>query len=344
MSLDCTINRRTVFKGAGGLAAASIIGAGAAWSGVTPAHAAGLEVTDHATDGRMETYTFSSPSFSGVTPPLSPAGSNPHANVLLPADYASSGKRYPVLYLFHGGGGNYTQYDRELNIRAMTEGRDLIVVMPDAGVSWHCNPVSARNRKRDWETFQIDELIPWVDATFRTFPEQAGRAVSGFSMGGFGALKYIAKYSDKFASVSAHSGPANLRSKAVEGIVPNLIIAWANLTSHAEFGQPVYGRWPRWHQDLITADNPIENIESYRNKRIFLVAGTSRVSDIPQVGTIINTLTEDTVLNTQREFAAALDSAGIKYERFEEPGGHIIRPERLQQDIDGVVAHLRKAE
>ena len=44
------------------------------------------------------------------------------------------------------------------------------------------------------------------------------------------------------------------------------------------------------------------------------------------------------------EFAAALDSAGIKYERFEEPGGHIIRPERLQQDIDGVVAHLRKAE
>ena len=149
MSLDRTINRRTVFKGAGGLAAASIIGAGAAWSGVTPAHAAGLEVTDHATDGRMETYTFSSPSFSGVTPPLSPAGSNPHANVLLPADYASSGKRYPVLYLFHGGGGNYTQYDRELNIRAMTEGRDLIVVMPDAGVSWHCNPVSARNRKRD---------------------------------------------------------------------------------------------------------------------------------------------------------------------------------------------------
>ena len=344
MSLDRTISRRTVFKGAGGLAAASIIGAGVAWSGVTPAHAAGLEVTDHATDGRMETYTFSSPSFSGVTPPLSPAGSNPHANVLLPADYASSGKRYPVLYLFHGGGGNYTQYDRELNIRAMTEGRDLIVVMPDAGVSWHCNPVSARNRKRDWETFQIEELIPWVDATFRTFPEQAGRAVSGFSMGGFGALKYIAKYSDKFASVSAHSGPANLRSKAVEGIVPNLIIAWANLTSHAEFGQPVYGRWPRWHQDLITADNPIENIESYRNKRIFLVAGTSRVSDIPQVGTIINTLTEDTVLNTQREFAAALDSAGIKYERFEEPGGHIIRPERLQQDIDGVVAHLHKAE
>ena len=296
----------------------------------------------------MHTYEFTTPSIrkrtiSFTSKALNPGLlRNPRANVLLPDGY-DSGKRYPVLYLFHGGGGQYTEFDG-YKIREMTAGRDLIVVMPDAGLGWHCNPVTSPTGPRNWETFQIEELIPWVDATFRTFPEQAGRAVSGFSMGGFGALKYVAKYSDKFASVSAHSGPANLRSKAVEGIVPNLIIAWANLTSHAEFGQPVYGRWPRWHQDLITADNPLEHIESYRNKRIFLVAGTSRVRDIPQVGTIINTLTEDTVLNTQREFAAALDSAGIKYERFEEPGGHIIRPERLQQDIDGVVAHLRKAE
>ena len=326
MSLDRTISRRTVFKGAGGLAAASIIGAGAAWSGVTPAHAAGLEVTDHATDGRMETYTFSSPSFSGVTPPLSPAGSNPHANVLLPADYASSGKRYPVLYLFHGGGGNYTQYDRELNIRAMTEGRDLIVVMPDAGVSWHCNPVSARNRKRDWETFQIEELIPWVDATFRTFPEQAGRAVSGFSMGGFGALKYTAKYYGHFASVSSHSGPASLRS--INGAVAH----WANASSTIDLGGgTVYGT--PWDEARVSADNPVERIESYRGKRIFLVSGTEAFD-----------VNEGFVLPTQREFAAALDRAGIQYERHEEPGGHFVRRERLQQDIDGVVAHLHKAE
>ena len=334
MSFDHSISRRNVFKGAGGLAVASALGAGAALGATTPAHAAGLDVVEHQTYGRMEYYKVSTPSIAW----------KPRVNVLLPDGY-DSGRRYPVLYLLHGGAQNFMKFDKEDDIRGLTAGRDLIVVMPDGGIAgWYCNPVTANLGPRNWETFHIEELIPWVDATFRTFPEQAGRAVSGFSMGGFGALKYTAKYSDKFASVSAHSGPANLRSKAVEGIVPNLIIAWANLTSHAEFGQPVYGRWPRWHQHLITADNPIENIESYRNQRIFLVAGTSRVSDIPQVGTIINTLTEDTVLNTQREFAAALDSAGIKYERFEEPGGHIIRPERLQQDIDGVVAHLHKAE
>ena len=58
----------------------------------------------------------------------------------------------------------------------------------------------------------------------------------------------------------------------------------------------------------------------------------------------LEVVNEDTVLNTQREFAEKLDSAGIKYERFEESGGHLVRPERLQQDVDGVVAHLRKAE
>ncbi|WP_234024570.1 alpha/beta hydrolase-fold protein, partial [Streptomyces baarnensis] len=43
---------------------------------------------------------------------------------------------------------------------------------------------------------------PWIDANFRTYAEYDGRAVSGFSMGGFGALKYAAKYYGHFASVS----------------------------------------------------------------------------------------------------------------------------------------------
>ena len=149
MSLDCTINRRTVFKGAGGLAAASIIGAGAAWSSVTPAHAEGLEVVNHETDGRMETYEFATPSVRKVETPSALAKKfnpsvtrNPRVNVLLPDNY-NSGKRYPVLYLFHGGAGAYDFYDKGLNIRELTAGRELIVVMPDAAVGWHCDPVKS---------------------------------------------------------------------------------------------------------------------------------------------------------------------------------------------------------
>ena len=188
----------------------------------------------------------------------------------------------------------------------------------------------------------MKELLPWVDATFRTFPEQAGRAVSGFSMGGFGALKYNAKYSNYFASVSAHSGPANLRSHNYA------VVRWANVSSAlVELnGGTIYGApKPFWHQDLISADNPMENLESYRNKRIFLVSGNNKdIINFQIVGIISSALNEYFVRETQHEFTAALDSAGIKYERYEEQGGHFVRPERLQQDIDGIVAHLRKAE
>ena len=69
--------------------------------------------------------------------------------------------------------------------------------------------------------------------------------------------------------------------------------------------------------------------------------GHAKVSGLQELFSVLN---EDTVLNTQREFAEKLDSAGIKYERYEEQGGHFVRLERLQQDIDGIVAHLRKAE
>mgnify|MGYP000940454541 CR=1 FL=1 len=344
MSFDHSISRRNVFKGAGGLAVASALGAGAALGATTPAHAAGLDVVEHQTYGRMEYYKVSTPSIAW----------KPRVNVLLPDGY-DSGRRYPVLYLLHGGAQNFMKFDKEDDIRGLTAGRDLIVVMPDGGIAgWYCNPVTANLGPRNWETFHIEELIPWVDATFRTFPEQAGRAVSGFSMGGFGALKYIAKYSDKFASVSAHSGPANLRTTSkdiLNGIpISDVIVRWANFTSAAFelLGGTVYGI--PWRQDLITADNPIENIESYRDKRIFLVAGTDRLKplweDITKLAeeSLLNVLNEDTVLNTQREFAEKLDSAGITYERFEESGGHLVRPERLQQDVDGVVAHLRKAE
>ena len=346
MSLNHKLSRRTVFKGTGAIAAASALGAGAALGTAAPAHAAGLEVVSQETDGRMQTYEFVTPS---VKKPENPsylarkynptAKRNPRVNVLLPDGY-DSGKRYPVLYQFHGGGGQYTEFDG-YNIREMTAGRDLIVVMPDAGLGWHCNPVSSNVGPRNWETFHIEELIPWVDATFRTFPEQAGRAVSGFSMGGFGALKYTAKYSDKFASVSAHSGPANLRSQL------SAVIRWANITAAgAELnGGTIYGA-PRilWRQDLISADNPIENIESYRGKRIFLVSGNNKDVINFQIMGLFSAANEHVVRETQREFTAALDSAGIKYERYEEQGGHFVRRERLQQDIDGIVAHLRKAE
>ena len=311
------INRRSMLKGVGGAAALAAVGAGVSVAGAAPAQAAGLSVVEHQDGGRMQYYRFSTPSIAW----------NPAVNVLLPDGYTPA-RRYPVLYLLHGGGGDndFRIFDK-LGIRDYTVGRELIVVMPDGGTAgWYSNPVSSNKGPRNWETFHMGELIPWVDATFSTIAEFSGRAVSGFSMGGFGALKYTAKYYGHFASVSSHSGPADLR-----GTDGSKITHWANVTSSvAELGGGmVYGA--PWDEARVSADNPMEHIESYRGKRIFLVSGVD-----PDVN-------ESNVLPTQRAFGGALQAAGIPHERYEDAGGHLVRPERLQQDIDGIIAHLTKA-
>ena len=283
----------------------------------------GLRIVDrNENDPRMWYYRFQTDAI----------GWNPGVNVLLPDDYRTSGRTYPVLYMLHGGAADFRQFDF-LGIRDLTAGKPIIVVMPDGGqAGWYCNPVGSFVGPRNWETFHIAQLIPWIEANFRTYAEYNGRAVSGFSMGGFGALKYAAKYYGHFASVSSHSGPASLRRDS------GLVVHWANLSSAVVElgGATVYG--VPWDEARVSADNPVERIESYRNKRIFLVAGTS-----PDPVNWFDTVQETQVLAGQREFRGRLSDAGIPHEFREEPGGHIFRPDMFRLDLDGIIARLRPA-
>jgi S-formylglutathione hydrolase FrmB/LysM repeat protein len=283
----------------------------------------GLHIVDrNENDPRMWYYRFQTNAI----------GWNPGVNVLLPDDYRTSGLTYPVLYMFHGGAADFRQFDF-LGIRNLTAGKPIIVVMPDGGqAGWYSNPVGSFVGPRNWETFHIAQLIPWIEANFRTYAEYDGRAVCGFSMGGFGALKYAAKYYGHFASVSSHSGPASLRRDS------GLVVHWANLSSAVVElgGATVYG--VPWDEARVSADNPVERIESYRNKRIFLVAGIS-----PDPVNWFDSVQETQVLAGQREFRARLSDAGIPHEAHEEPGGHVFRPGMFVLDLDGIIARLRRA-
>ena len=287
----------------------------------------GLRIVDrNEFDPRMRYYRFATGAI----------GWNPGVNVLLPTGYHASGRTYPVLYLLHGGLEDFTTRDipGPDGIRAMTDGMPIIVVMPDGGhAGWYSNPVNSIVGPRNWETFHMAQLLPWIDSNFRTYAEYDGRAVAGFSMGGFGALKYTAKYYGHFASVSSHSGPASLRGNG--GIVTH----WANLTSAAiELGGgTVYG-FPFWDQARVGADNPVERIASYRNKRIFLVAGTS-----PEPLDLFSFANESVVLPSQREFRDRLQQAGIGCDARERPGGHFFRPQEFREDLAGIVDRLKKA-
>ncbi len=134
--------------------------------------------------------------------------------VLLPDGYgADTTTRYPVLYLFHGTSGSAADWTTKGGAEATTAGKPLIVVMPDAGFdddggSWFTNWVNTTTKlgPSQWETFHVDQLVPWVDANLRTVATRAGRAIAGLSQGGFGAMSYAARHPDMFAVAASFSG------------------------------------------------------------------------------------------------------------------------------------------
>lgn len=141
--------------------------------------------------------------------------------VYLPPDYETSQRRYPVLYLLHGGGDDQTgwvQFGEVLHIAdsAILGGQatPMIIVMPDAqtGRRGFFNDVSGQWR---YEDFFFEEFIPFVERTYRIKGEKRYRAVSGLSMGGGGSFMYALHHPEMFSSaapLSASTGPRSLEA------------------------------------------------------------------------------------------------------------------------------------
>ena len=128
------------------------------------------------------------------------------AMVVLPGDYdASPEKRYPVIYLLHGAGGDQHSWLRSSQLKRFVGAHDVICVSPFGRTyGWYVDsPLIATSQL---ETFLLTELIPHVDATYRTRPAAATRAIMGFSMGGHGALTLAARHPDVFCSASSIAG------------------------------------------------------------------------------------------------------------------------------------------
>lgn len=137
----------------------------------------------------------------------------------LPPDYENSERSYPVLYLLHGSGDDQTgwvQFGEVLHItdKAIKEGKatPMIIVMPDAntGQKGYFNDI---NGKWNYEDFFFEELMPYVEKTYRVKKEKRYRAISGLSMGGGGAFMYALHHPELFSSaapLSAYAGPLTM--------------------------------------------------------------------------------------------------------------------------------------
>jgi enterochelin esterase-like enzyme len=126
--------------------------------------------------------------------------------IYLPPDYLKdSPKRYPVVYWLHGSGGSprgsttFVEY-LDAAVRA-GKAPPMIAVLVNGlkGETMYCD---TKDGQLPVESVFIKDLIPHIDATYRTIASREGRGVEGFSMGGFGAAHFGFKYPELFGVVS----------------------------------------------------------------------------------------------------------------------------------------------
>ena len=144
--------------------------------------------------GTLEKIRVQSPSLAGN---LQGNDATRDVHVYLPPGYASSSKRYPVVYFLHGYAVTADIYVNDvLRIPASTDAamaagtREVIVVMPDAFTRFGGSFYSNSPTIGDWEHFIAKDLVAAIDSRYRTLAKRESRGLSGHSMGGSPSCRY----------------------------------------------------------------------------------------------------------------------------------------------------------
>ena len=144
------------------------------------------------------------------------------AVVITPQTYKKK-TPYPVLYLMHGFSGNYADWVSKVpSIKQLADVYNMIIVCPDGGFSsWYMDsPVN-----KDWmyDTYISSELVKYIDGHYATIKDRAGRAITGLSMGGHGALYLAITHQDVYGAAGSMSGGVDLKPFAKDFGISNIL-------------------------------------------------------------------------------------------------------------------------
>jgi S-formylglutathione hydrolase FrmB len=225
-----------------------------------------------------------------VTIPSAAMHQSFEATVVLPDQYArgKSADRFPVVYLLHGSGGDYKDWTANSRIGRLADRYHVILVMPDGGhESWYIDsPVDPRSR---YETYVGTEVVAYIDTHFRTIATREARAITGLSMGGFGALHIALDRPDAFGAAGSISGAVDPRGCEDE---PGIDQVFGDPTRHADF----------WNNEAI-----VENARYFGNAHIALT---------------IDCGVNDSLVESNRMLHERLVQLGVPHDYAERPGGH----------------------
>ena len=132
------------------------------------------------------------------------------AVVITPKTYNKQ-TQYPVVYLLHGHGGDYSDWTKHWEAaKNMADQYNFIIVCPDGNkASWYYDsPMDSTSR---YETYVAKELVPWIDSNYKTIATREARAITGLSMGGHGALYVAFRNQDVYGACGSMSGGLDIR-------------------------------------------------------------------------------------------------------------------------------------
>ena len=232
-----------------------------------------------------------------------------HYCVQLPADYDANGstsRRYPVLYFLHGLGqneqtlfstGGWSVID---DLSRQNKIGDFLVVAPEGKRTFYINSPGNTLRYSD---FFLQEFIPAIENKYHVVPGRKNRAITGVSMGGYGALRFAFAHPEMFSAVSAQSAalitqtPQELSSAGRSGTPLGRLMGPA-------FGEPI--NVAHWNENSVFVLAK-KNQTGLRNQAIYFNCG-----DQDDFGF------EDGAAALHKQ----LQSEGVKHEYHPYPGDH----------------------
>jgi S-formylglutathione hydrolase FrmB len=234
-----------------------------------------------------------------------------HYCVYLPASYDAAATKhpaqtYPVLYYLHGLGdnertlfnsGGWTMLD---DLRQQHRIGEFLIVAPEGGRTFYINSADGSVRYSD---FFLQEFIPLIETKYRVSKGRNNRAISGISMGGYGALRFGFAHPEMFSAVSAQSAalitesPRELDAAARSGAPLGKLLA-------AVFGNPIEAQHWKNNSPFVLAQ---KNAATLRRMAIYFNCG------------------QDDNYGFEKGAAALheqLQKAGVKHEYHSYPGDH----------------------
>jgi S-formylglutathione hydrolase FrmB len=242
--------------------------------------------------GRVDTIAVYSPSMKKTL----------KAAVSFPSGYENGESRYPVVYLLHGGSGAFSDWHQKVTekgiVNQMAEEHQVLIVTPGVGPAsyYYDSPLLDSVR---YETYMIQELIPFIDKNYRTLAQKESRAITGLSMGGHGAITLATKHPSLFSAAGSMSGVMNIDT--------DLWKVGEEFRNLRKKGQIEMLGEINYKAPLFNPYTAVGLVDQLKNQEISL---------------IIDCGVDDFLIETNRQMHSLLMEKKIDHEYIERPGAH----------------------